>query len=322
MSIISNFKNLPVFQISGKTERERVGFVQRLMSALGRRSLCGVFLKREEYQNLSQYAVLSLVRQYDLVILDVGIDLPAQQIRLGGHEELTQDSFVWTGGDDLAMQQLSDRLVKVMDELVYHTPIWGCILIGGRSSRMGRPKHLIEGENKTTWLERTTDILRPMVDGLVVSGAGLLPEKLDDMVRLADIPGVVGPLTGILAASRWQPMATWLLVACDMPHITPEAVHWLLSGRRAGCWGRVPRLAENRYCEPLFAWYDFRAAQLFEEQLFDGNLRIGGAASHSKIDNPVIPESLRPGWQNINTPDQLSTSTSPLKARGLSSVPP
>ncbi len=316
MSIIRKLRNIPVFHISGKTEGERGGFVQRLMAALARRSLGGVFLNREVCQNLSQYALLSLVKQYDLVILDSGIDLPAQQIRLGGYEGSMQDSFVWTGGDDLAMQQFSDRLVEIMDELVRQTPIWGCILIGGRSSRMGRPKHLIEDENKRTWLERTTDIRRPLVDGLVVSGAGLLPEKLGDMVRLADVPGVAGPLTGILAACRWQPTVTWVLVACDMPHITPEAIHWLISGRRAGCWGRVPRLAEKKYCEPLFAWYDFRAAQLFEEQLFEGNLRIGGTASHSKIDNPVIPESLRSGWKNFNTPDQLSTDTSPRKARG------
>lgn len=309
MKSISGIPGLPIFQISGETEGERGGLVQRLLAVLESHSLCGVFLKRVACRNLSRYAVLSLAKLYDLVIIDTGVELPGQQIRIGGYEESTQDSLVWTGGDDLALQGFTDQLVEVMDELVQQTPVWGCILIGGKSSRMGRPKHLIEDENKTTWLERTTDILRPLVDGLVVSGAGMLPEKLADTVRLPDIPGVVGPLTGVLAASRWQPMVTWVLVACDMPHITPEAIRWLLSGRRAGCWGRVPRLAENKYCEPLFAWYDFRAAQLFEAQLFDGNLRISGAASHPKIDNPVIPDSLRSGWQNINRPDQLLTGT-------------
>jgi len=300
---ISSISGLPVFQVSGRTERKRGEFVQRLMADLERRSICGVFLKWQECQ--SRYALRSLVTQYDLVIFDTGVDLPVEQIQIGGYGDSGQDNLVWTIGDDLAMQKFTDRLVEKLDELVRGTPVWGCILIGGKSSRMGRPKHLIEDKNKTTWLERTTDILRPLVDGLMISGAGVLPEKLTDIDRLADIPGVVGPLTGILAASRWQPTVTWLLVACDMPHITQEAVQWLLAGRRAGCWGRVPRLEGSKHCEPLFAWYDFRAAQLFEEQLSDGNLRIGGAASHLKIDNPLIPESLRYGWQNINTPEQL-----------------
>lgn len=302
---ISKAPELPVYQISGSTEGRRGKFVQRLIAELERRSLCCIFLKHSEFRN--RYVVRSMARLYDLVICDAGIDLPAEQIQIGSHEEWGQDSLVWPGGDELAVQEFIDRLVKKMDKLVRGTPVWGCILIGGKSSRMGRPKHLLEDENKTTWLERTTDILRPLVDGLVISGAGVIPDKLTDIDRLADIPGVVGPLTGILAASRWQPTVTWLLVACDMPHITSEAVQWLLTGRRAGCWGRVPRLEGSKYCEPLFAWYDFRAAQLFEDQLYDGNLRIGGAASHPKIDNPVIPESLHFGWQNINTPEQLKT---------------
>ncbi len=328
MNCIRLIPHLPVFQLSGKPQGERGEFVQRLMAELDRRSLCAIVLKQVEYRNLSRYALQLLVRQYDLVIVDAAVDLPEQRLHIGDHEQSVQDSFVWTGGDDPAIQgitDLADRMLEVMDECVQKTPVWGCILIGGKSSRMGRPKHLIEDKNKISWLERTTNILRPLVEGLVVSGTGLLPESLNDIVRLADIPGVAGPLTGILAASRWQPMVTWVLVACDMPHITPEAIRWLLSGRRAGCWGRIPRLAEKKYCEPLFAWYDFRATQLFEEQLFEGNMRIGGVASHPKIENPVIPEPLRSGWKNINTPDQLSTDTNPGKTGnkpGLSSVPP
>ena len=300
---INSISGLPVFRLSGRTKRERGAFIQLLWADLERRSLSSVFVKWEEYQ--SRYALRSLVQLYDVVIIDAGVDLPTRQIEIRGYEDTGQDCFVWSGGAGQSIEKFTDRLVAKLDELMRQTAVWGCVLIGGKSSRMGRPKHLIEDEQKTTWLERTTDILRPLVDGLVVSGAGVLSEQLTDIPRLADIPGVVGPLTGMLAASRWQPTVTWLLVACDMPHITSEAIQWLLSDRRAGCWGRVPRLEGNRHCEPLFAWYDFRSSQLFEEQLYDGNLRIGGAASHPKIDNPVIPESLCYGWQNINTPEQL-----------------
>jgi len=302
------FPDLPVFKVSGGTEKLRREFVERLSVVLERRSITGIYLKGEDCRNPSRYTLLTLARLHDLVIIDAGVDLPAQQIRIDSYEKSGQDCFSWTGSDDSAMEVCTSRLIEKMDNLVCHTPVWGCILIGGKSSRMGQPKHLIEDKNNITWLERTTDILRPLVDGLVVSGAGMLPEKLASTVRLADIPGVVGPLTGILAACRWQPMVTWVFVACDMPHITPEAIHWLLSGRRAGCWGRVPRLAGSKHCEPLFAWYDFRAGHLFEEQHYDGNLRIGAVALHAKIDKPVIPESLHFGWQNINTPDQLKAA--------------
>ncbi len=185
------------------------------------------------------------------------------------------------------------------------TPVWGCILIGGKSSRMGQPKHLITDDCGKTWLEHAVDILTPFVDRVVLSGNGVLPEPLAGISRLADIPGVVGPLTGILAAVRWQPRVSWLLTACDMPQISVEAVEWLLSHRRSGCWGCVPRMIESTHFEPLFAWYGTRAAELFEGQAMSGDMRMSSVARHPKIMNPVIPELLRYGWENVNTPEQL-----------------
>ncbi|MGB3223164.1 MAG: molybdenum cofactor guanylyltransferase [Desulforhopalus sp.] len=306
--VSSIFSRIPVFQISGMTKELRSKFIGRLLNCLQNRAIDGVYLKKEDF--LNEYALLSWVKLYDIVIVDTGVDLPLQEIRMESYAKSVPAEFIWTGDNcnDSALECFTGQLMEELDERVSRIPIWACILIGGKSSRMGQPKHLIKDEQNLTWLERTTNILRPLVDGVVVSGAGLLPGKLADIERLADIPNVAGPLTGILAAMRWQPLVTWMFVACDMPHITPEAIHWLISKRRSGCWGRAPRLAGNKHCEPLLAWYDFRAAQLFEEQNYSGNLRIGGVASHLKIDNPLIPEALAYGWQNINTPEQLKTS--------------
>lgn len=306
---MNNISDLPFFQILGGTERQRQAFVQRLQAALLRRTLCSAFIKNDEYRN--NHGLLTVAKLNDLVILDQGIDFPAVQLLIEDFDKAKlssasiQNVLVWTGGDEVVLEKFVDQLVLKLNISMFQVPVWACILIGGKSSRMGRPKHLIMGRSNRTWLERTAEILRPVVDGLVVSGAGELPEKLIDTVRLPDIPGVVGPLTGIVAAGRWQPLVSWIFVACDMPNIQPEAVKWLLSERRVGCWGLVPRLPESNHCEPLFAWYDFRAAQLFEQQLCENNLRISDVAVHAKIDNPEIPKSLCDGWQNINTPEQL-----------------
>lgn len=300
---MANIPELPVFQLIGGTEEMRGDFAAKLMAELDRQALTYTLLKCQG--GASPSSVASLVKQFDLVLVDGVVDLPMQRMEIGGRPEPAGATLVWGGGDDRQMRQFVMELTKRLNRLAGQMEVWACILIGGRSSRMGRPKHLIRNDNGITWLERTTDILRPFVNDLVVSGAGHLPETLSSLTRLPDVPGVLGPLTGILAASRWQPVVTWLLVACDMPHISAEAVQWLLSGRKSGCWGRVPRLAVKNHCEPLFAWYDFRAAQLFENQLYHGNLRIGEAASHPKIENPVIPESLCHAWQNFNRPDQI-----------------
>ena len=188
-------------------------------------------------------------------------------------------------------------------------PVWACVLIGGRSSRMGQPKHLLKDRSGITWLERTVRLLRPFVTGMVLSGGGEVPESLNDLIRLPDIPGVAGPLSGILAAMRWQPSVSWLLVACDMPDITADAVRWLLSRRRPGVWGTVPRLREDGPVEPLLAHYDFRCAPLFEDLLRTGCLRIGMVAGNPKVETPLVPEPMRASWRNVNTVEELQAES-------------
>jgi len=119
------------------------------------------------------------------------------------------------------------KLTSVQQEI----PIRACLLIGGRSSRMGRPKHLIRGGNGRTWVENTVDLLRPFTKEIVLSGKGDVPGNLAALTRIPDVPDVQGPLTGILAAMRWRPDSCWLLLACDMPNITTESLEWLLASR-------------------------------------------------------------------------------------------
>jgi molybdopterin-guanine dinucleotide biosynthesis protein A len=189
------------------------------------------------------------------------------------------------------------------------TPVWGCVLIGGRSSRMGKPKHLLRDQNDVTWLEKTVRLLRPFVTDVVLSGRGEVPDSMNGLIRLPDIPDVAGPLSGILAAMRWQPAVSWLLVACDMPDISEDAIQWLLGRRKPEIWGTVPRLQECGPVEPLLAYYDHRCAPLFEDLLRTGCLRIGMVAANANVETPVVPEHIRPSWRNVNTAEDLEAET-------------
>jgi molybdopterin-guanine dinucleotide biosynthesis protein A len=302
---MQSFSRLPVFFLVGGTEETRVDFIRRLMVELTERSLTGVFLRRGDGCN--PYTLALLVVRYDLVIVNSSIDAAEQAITLGTFTGGEAGGSSWSLGWVDDWPGFIDGLIEKLSEYGRRTPVWGCVLIGGRSSRMGRPKHLLKDQMGKTWLENTITTLHPLVDGIVVSGGGKLPETVTAL-RIPDIPGVVGPLTGILAAGRWQPLVSWLLVACDMPHVSAEAVGWLLDDRRPGCWGRVPKFAGNDRLEPLLAWYDFRSIHLFEEQLYTGNMRIGEAAGDIRIDHPTIPEALCSAWENVNTPEQLVVS--------------
>ncbi|MDO9041863.1 MAG: molybdopterin-guanine dinucleotide biosynthesis protein B [Desulfocapsaceae bacterium] len=263
------------------------------------------------------FQLTQLARRYDLVLVEGHGQTPVSKIWLLADDGCEPSADVGAvlkvfSRGEMRAAQLLDFVLQWLQEIWCQTPVWACVLIGGRSSRMGRPKHLLEKEESTagsTWLEHTVGLLQPLIGKqIALSGGGLVPDSLAHLPRLPDIPEARGPLTGVLAAMRWQPAVSWLLIACDMPDISTEALTWLLAQRQPGYWGTVPRLQENGYVEPLLAHYDYRCGPLFEELLTSGSLRIGQIARQSKVDTPLVPEQIRSSWHNINTPQELARS--------------
>lgn len=185
------------------------------------------------------------------------------------------------------------------------TPLTGAVLIGGKSSRMGQPKHLIQYESGKTWLERSLAAIRPFVDDLVVSGGGELPVALEGTVRIDDLPGLEGPLAGIGALVRQHPFSSWLVLACDMPNLNEHSIAWLLAQREGRQRAVIPRNPGTGRSEPLLAWYDYRCGPLIEHMIAAGSRRISELCDEELTGQPWIPDDLVHCWRNFNYPEDL-----------------
>ena len=183
-------------------------------------------------------------------------------------------------------------------------PVWGCVLIGGRSRRMGRPKHLIEAGG-CSWLERTVLLLGQCVERVVIVGPGEVPSALAATERLADAEGAAGPLAGILAAFRAHPGVSWLVAACDLPDMEVGALEWLLACRAPGVVAVMPDLAGDGRIEPLLAYYDDNCAHLLEAMAANGQRRMNRLRAAAGVITPQPPAHLRGSWRNVNTPEEL-----------------
>lgn len=174
-------------------------------------------------------------------------------------------------------------------------PVYGGVLIGGRSERMGgQPKHLIV-EGGLTWAELAVNALRGCVDRVVLLGKGEVPAALRDLPVLCDVEDAQGPVRGLLAAMRWAPEVGWLFAPCDVPWFSEQAARWLLEQRRPGVWAILPRLPGARHVEPLPGYYDSRAARSLA--------RVAGPsemASEPTTLSPEIPADLVEAWRNVN----------------------
>jgi molybdopterin-guanine dinucleotide biosynthesis protein MobB len=265
------------------------------------------FSRRHEDNFLSHLE--SLASLYDIILVEghAGTAIPKIWLLGAGHtvppENQGRVLEVFTR-EQAQVDHLFGYLQQWLRSKCRQSKVWGCVLIGGQSRRMGRPKHLIEYDNKT-WLEYTVDKLAPLVDEVVLSGRGKVPQSLATLPRIPDAPGLAGPLAGILAVMRWQPAVSWLVTACDQPDIRPESLEWLLEARRPGVHAILPDLHADGRIEPLLAWYDSRCRLLLEEIAAAGSLRISGLAGQPGIYHFQPPGNLRSSWHNVNTPAEL-----------------
>ena len=82
-------------------------------------------------------------------------------------------------------------------------------------------------------------MLRRVCAEVVIAGPGAPPGPPADRVALPDVPGVEGPMAGLLAAMRWEPRASWLLAAGHLPKLAEAALDWLLATRAPGVWATL-----------------------------------------------------------------------------------
>jgi molybdopterin-guanine dinucleotide biosynthesis protein MobB len=178
------------------------------------------------------------------------------------------------------------------------------ILVGGASTRMGRPKERLEigGEPLLARVARSLAAAGPLT---LLGGAaeGASPGARPGVPRVPDAPGLRGPLAGILAAARWERVG-WTIAACDLPRLDADAVAWLLAQRRPGRWVVLPRV--DGVGQPLLAVYEPQALALLE--------RIAAAegAGPSRLEGlphvamPEPPPELADRWRGVNTPEELA----------------
>jgi molybdopterin-guanine dinucleotide biosynthesis protein A len=184
--------------------------------------------------------------------------------------------------------------------------IHGAVLIGGGSRRMGRAKQCLE-IGRRALAEVAVAALEGQVERVFLVGGGPVPDALRSLERLADPPGIAGPMAGVLAALQRAPDAAWTVAACDMPLLSPAAVRWLLSCRRRGIWAVLPR-PRGGVVEPMLAVYEPRARLVVERFAAEGKWGLRRLAGLDGVSSPSPPLHLLQAWQDVNTPEQFRAS--------------
>jgi molybdenum cofactor guanylyltransferase len=174
------------------------------------------------------------------------------------------------------------------------------LLAGGKSTRMGHDKALLEmgGEPLWRWQLQTLRKLDP--EQLMISG----PPR-DGCETVADEFENAGPLAGVAAALMRCSAPRLVVLAVDLPQMTAEFLRSLLEFDETA--GVVPLGPE--FYEPLAAVYSRGCASLAEEALRRGDLSMqnfvhAAAARQLVVSRPIAPDEVVL-FRNVNTPSDL-----------------
>ena len=195
------------------------------------------------------------------------------------------------------------------------------ILAGGESSRMGRDKAMLE-IGGVTMLDRTIGVIRSVgIEPVIVGAPKQFARNVETSVLDDDWPAA-GPLGGIATALRASPKPWSLIVACDLPYLTPEWMEFLLVRGGLSVADAVVPMNDGGP-EPLCAVYAKSAAPPIVAALESGLRRVTEALTRLRVEylEPAEWKGFDSGgllFKNMNQPADYAQAQATLGRRATS----
>jgi len=189
------------------------------------------------------------------------------------------------------------------------TDLSAFILAGGKSTRMGTDKAFLLLDGRTL-LARMLDLARQISSNVHIVGD---PAKFTPFAPTIDdiFPGC-GPLAGIHAALRFSPTDLNLILAVDVPFVSPVLLDYLISRARNSDANATLARAAGGF-QPLCAVYRRSFADVAEDALRAGRNKID--ALFVRTSTQVIEEAELQAagfasrvFRNLNSPEDLATA--------------
>jgi molybdenum cofactor guanylyltransferase len=175
----------------------------------------------------------------------------------------------------------------------------GIVLAGGKSSRMGQNKALLEFNNKTV-IEGIIEKLKILFDDVIIITNTPELFKFTGLKIYPDIYPGRGPLAGIHSGLFHSNNEKNFIISCDLPLISVEAIRYIAgySSEKQAVFFK-----KNGHLQYLFGIYKKQLIPLLEESLKNENLRMMDFVKN--IDAEIVeaenfPEEI---FYNLNKPE-------------------
>jgi len=143
--------------------------------------------------------------------------------------------------------------------------VFGLVLVGGHSTRMGRDKAALQYGDKPQAVAAFELVARGCSRTFLSCRRDQSPPH--GLPGIHDVVDNIGPMGGIVSAFAAHPDKAWLVVACDLPFLTEATLRALMSRRDPARPATAFRSAYDGKPEPLCAIYEPSIADRLRERV-------------------------------------------------------
>lgn len=145
--------------------------------------------------------------------------------------------------------------------------VWGLLLAGGQSTRMGCDKGLLHYHGKSQRLHVFEELKKNCAKTFISLRENQIEEEVASEFHIYDQNRFKGPFNGLLSAHLKFPEVAWLVVACDLPFLDGEGLKHLLEHRNSNAVATALSKMDSELPEPLIAIWEPRGLKIAESYL-------------------------------------------------------
>lgn len=182
-------------------------------------------------------------------------------------------------------------------------PLYGLVLAGGKSTRMGYDKSAIQWHGKeqryymadmlATHCEKVYISCKPEQKKDIAAGYNTLPDSVEG----------AGPLIAILSAFKAIPHVAWLVIACDLPLMDTTTLQYLIQNRNTAAYATTFKSPFDGLPEPLITIWEPSAYDMLLAHKADGFSCPRKALIRNEHNITIITPPDPSKLMNANTPE-------------------
>lgn len=188
-------------------------------------------------------------------------------------------------------------------------PLYGLVLAGGQSTRMGRDKGLLNYHGQAQRLYLAA-VLQPFCAQVFLSlNAQQAAAEIETPDRyIVDAPSVAGhgPMTALLSAHLAHPSASWMVVTCDLPFFDATCATTLIEQRNETGDATAFLNASLGEAEPWVAIYERRFLQTLPAALARGDDSLRRLLRHAQVQ--LVQNGNPHCWLSADRPEDYAAA--------------